>query len=338
LVFQILKSAPLFPITTPRCHRAQNTDIPTKTKTTTPTKKNNNNNHLLKKNKKSTQQVVRIVRVARAMEALTPQQSGAREDPQLRQEIQLHREMSERFGVPPTVQEVRKMTAAERAAKDMEAMKAMMARQTQSSGGGKGGHVIGVGSSGRRGRRTSSTGSHKSGGRRRASSATPKTEAELKAMAAKAYAATAQVEAARVEKDTPEPHAYYLVEAFMAYSGEGDGELALTTATQLCQIKLSPNNWCYGFRLASKIGNFPSNYVERIDTGNPLLPVYARVLFDYSDTSDPNTLALKEGDVLAVFDDNNGEDGWWIGAQVGQTGLWPKNFVQKMQLDFGAEN
>lgn len=165
------------------------------------------------------------------------------------------------------------MSSAERAAADIARIKAAIAareeahwarsRSSSVEGGGRRGSVAGQG---RRGSVAAP--------RKRRPSLIPDDPEARKDIAERAYAQAAQEQASKVVKDPPVSIPWEMYSAFMAYAGFAEDEIQLKIGDQLCMLKKSPNGWCYGFQLLSKIATFPSNYAELIDTGKPNVPLY----------------------------------------------------------------
>jgi len=83
--------------------------------------------------------------------------------------------------------------------------------------------------------------------------------------------------------------------------------------------------WWIG-RINEKSGYFPKKYVKPKDDNRS----YATVLFNYDARDSANELTIRKGDLLALM--NTDDPDWWEGDLNGQTGYFPKNFVEKIDL------
>ncbi|XP_053603712.1 SH3 domain-containing protein 21-like isoform X2 [Plodia interpunctella] len=127
--------------------------------------------------------------------------------------------------------------------------------------------------------------------------------------------------------------------ALFSYQPANPDELPLCVGDVLEVLAEVEEGWWQG-RRQGRIGVFPSNFVEMLDSPQPQPPFepapalppkpfkeLCRVLFPYSAVNE-DELTLAEGDIVTIISKDAPDRGWWRGEINGRVGLFPDNFVQ----------
>jgi len=133
------------------------------------------------------------------------------------------------------------------------------------------------------------------------------------------------------------------------YASTRDDELSLEKGDEVIVMEKEADGWWRG-RCGTKIGWFPFNYVEEVESGpstsaqsvQPPLPpqlqnkvksVICSVVALYSfNSGNPEELAFEKGDLMDIVDQPADDPDWWEARTAdGKTGLVPRNYVEIMQ-------
>ncbi|XP_046392681.1 SH3 domain-containing kinase-binding protein 1 isoform X2 [Ischnura elegans] len=142
--------------------------------------------------------------------------------------------------------------------------------------------------------------------------------------------------------------------AIFSYKPVNEDELELKVNDLIEFISEVEEGWWKG-RLRSKVGVFPSNFVQEevvtesllSDASEKSVPKtkgdskrltkeYCRVLFPY-EAANEDELTLTKGDTVLILSKVVQDKGWWKGELKGKIGVFPDNFVELIPADVGPK-
>lgn len=138
---------------------------------------------------------------------------------------------------------------------------------------------------------------------------------------------------ATVIEETPAPEpAVEVGEAIAEYQATDNNQLTLSVGDLVKIRAKSPTGWWEGEVQkkgeSKRIGWFPGNYVQLLNSGTDKIKETVEAIFDYAKQQE-DELAFNRGDKIVVV--QKIDENWWKGETVdGRQGLFPANYVKPL--------